>query len=213
MVEPGGSLAGPMLAAFQGYLSRAFRKSLVVINETRLNCLANTRAALDKAFETGAEFAVVAEEDLAVSDDVLEYFTWAQRYRADPDVTAVCAHTFRAGPRSLASAAVRVDWFSPLVWGTWRDRWEEFIRPAWAGAMGNPQGWDLNLRLQIVAEKKVSVFPGRSRSIHRGTTSTMTAAPLAEHFYKASLTNCFQPHYNPQDWREVPRAKEMELVV
>ena len=151
--------------------------------------------------------------NLAVSDDILEYFAWCQRYRSDPEVTTVCAHTYRAGPKSLPGAVIKVDWFSPLVWGTWRSQWENFIRPGWGWAMGNEEAWDLNLRLQIVAEHKVSVFPGPSRSIHRGTTSTLTAAALSEHFYRASLTNNFEPHYQPQYWHEVPRSKELELVV
>ena len=63
MVEPNqpGQAQFPV-AEFQSYLLRHFQSSLVVVDEERLGCLANTRAGLDKAFECGAEFTILAEE-------------------------------------------------------------------------------------------------------------------------------------------------------
>ena len=199
--------------AFCEFLSRNFPGSVVWVNEERLGCLDNTRAAMDKGFGLDAEFVVLAEEDLDVSDDVLEYFAFAQKYRSDENIAAVCAHTYQAGKKSPAHGVFTAHWFSPLVWGTWQPQWEDFIRPLWAGTTGNDQAWDLNLRLQIVRTEKYCAFPGRSRAIHRGVASTLTSALLAEHFYRASLSNCYSPHYDPQDWHEIPRSREYELVV
>lgn len=201
------------VAAFTGFLDRNFPGSTVVLNDDRLGCLENTKAAVDKAFSLGAQFIILAEEDLEVSDDVLEYFTFTQKYAHDENIIAACAHTFQASPKSPADGVVSARWFSPLVWGTWRSQWEKFIRPEWDGLTGNPQAWDLQLRLRIVHGGKWCVFPGRSRAIHRGIASTLTVAVLAEHFYRASLSNCFSPHYGVQDWHEVPRSKEYGLVV
>jgi hypothetical protein len=201
------------LAAFQAFLVRSFKSTQIVVNPTRAGCIENTKMAMNTAFALGAEFAVLAEEDLAVSDDVLEYFAFTQRYASDPGIAAACAHTYQAGKKSPSHGVFSAHWFSPLVWGTWRDKWTDFIRPDWQGLDSNPQAWDLNLRLQIVHADKFCVFPGRSRSIHRGVDSTLTTALLAEHFYKASLSNCFSPSYPPQDWREIPRSREYELVV
>lgn len=202
----------PMME-FKEFLARSFPHYLIVVNEERLGCLDNTRAAMDKSFATGAEFTILAEEDIAVADDVLEYFTWAQRFKDDPEVSSVCAHTFRAAPGTPTGEAVRVRWFSPLVWGTWPDEWKNFIRPEWAGCMGNPQAWDLNYRLQLVHADKYAIFPTNSRSIHIGHSSTLTREPLASYFYNASLTDCYHPPYGPQEWVEVPRTREYKLVV
>jgi len=210
LVEPTTSMD---VGAFSAFLDRNFPGSAVIRNETRLGCLENTKAAVDAAFGLGAEFAILAEEDLEVSDDVLEYFAFTQKYASDENIVAACAHTFQAGPKSPADGVVTAHWFSPLVWGTWRSQWENFIRPDWDGLTGNPQAWDLQLRLRIVHGEKWCVFPGQSRSIHRGIASTLTSTILAEHFYKASLSNCFHPHYAVQDWREVPRSAEYKLVV
>jgi hypothetical protein len=216
------------VAEFRSWCAGKFSRVFIRPNEERLGCLENTRAAADAAFALGADFAVVAEEDITVATDVLEFFTWAQRYADDPEVVAACAHAFRAGPAAPEGAAVRVSWFSPLVWGTWRADWEGFIRPGWGievlaaaarehspvgDSCVNYQGWDLNLRLQIRAAQKYSIFPARSRALHIGETSTLTVPILAEHFYRASLSGCFAPEYKSQEWTEIKREKRLGLIV
>lgn len=212
-VEPGGAMSGTNLAHFEAFLKRSFPSVSVHVNEYVLGCLDNTRRAMRKAFQTGAQFAICAEEDLAVSTDVLEYFTWAQRYRDDSDIQTVCAHTFRSGKHVPPGKAVRIKWFSPLVWGTWQRKWEDFILPDWQGLDTNAQAWDLNLRLQLVHADKFSLFPTQSRSIHRGVVSTLTPGMLAEYYYNASLSNCYHDHYDPQDWAEIPPAEELGMTV
>ncbi len=212
--EPGhppeqvGGTAFPV-AEFKEFLRRCFRSTQVVVNERRLGCFRNTQVTLDRAFAAGAEFAVLAEEDLVVATDVLEYFAWAQRYRDDKQV--VCAHTFVSSARP--EQAVRTSWFSPLVWGTWPDRWQDFIRPGWGGVPANPDAWDACLRSRIIEDRKACIFPALSRSQHIGKVSTLTPGALAEHFYKASISQCFSAHYPPQEYRECPRGPGLRITV
>lgn len=199
------------VAEFREFLHRSFRSAEATVNEARKGCFLNTQSALDLAFARDADFVVLAEEDLVVATDTLEYFAWAQRYRADPQVQAVCSHTFVSA--ALPDQVVRTSWFSPLVWGTWRDRWRDFIRPGWSGVASNPEAWDASLRTQILEARKACIFPALSRSQHIGRVSTLTPGALAEYFYKASISQCFSPAYPPQEYRECPRGPSLQITV
>jgi hypothetical protein len=199
------------VAEFKEFLRRSFASTQVAVNQTRLGCFANTKSTLDLAFAGGSEFAVLAEEDLLVSTDVLEYFTWAQRFKNDPQVQAVCAHSFETSGQP--HQVVRADWFSPLVWGTWPDRWRSFIRPGWGGIPSNPEAWDANMRFLVRNHSQLSVFPAWSRSQHIGRASTLTPGPLAEYFYQGSLSKVFERDYpGPASYTEVPRDS-IRLIV
>jgi GNT-I family len=199
------------VAEFREFLRRSFRSTEVVVNAEHLGCLRNTRQAMALAFSGEPDFAVLAEEDLVVSTDVLEYFTWAQRYAADPAVQAVCSHVFVSNAQP--DQAVRASWFNPLVWGTWPGRWHEYISPGWGGIAGNPDAWDACLRARIREDEKACVFPALSRSQHIGQVSTLTPGALAQHFYSASLSQCFAADYPPQEYRESPRGPALQITV
>lgn len=198
---------------FTQWVHRVFDSAEVEVNDTRLGCLANTRQALRLAFGCGAEFVIVAEEDVRVSDDVLEYFTWARdTYAADEQVVTVCAHakrTERGGPEQV----VRTGWFNPVIWGTWRDRWEQFIAPGWGPYEGNDQAWDHNLRMQIKEAGRCSIYPVRSRSFHIGQTSTLIPGQLSELFYPVSVSESFAEHRESQVYEEVPFTSDLGLLV
>ena len=100
--------------AFWGWARDVFPGCHLLKNGRRLGCMRNTRRAMDFAFgDLGAGFAVLAEEDVRVSPDVLEYFTWASAaYQGDGNLAAVCAHA-KTSENTDLSAATRVPWFSP----------------------------------------------------------------------------------------------------
>jgi hypothetical protein len=200
------------LSEFTAFVKRSFRRAEVVPSEWRRGCMANTARALDGAFKD-ADFVVLAEEDLLAGQDVLEYMGWAAaEFEEDSQVKAVCAHALHSKGDSLAQAA-RVSWFSPLLWGTWGDRWHEYISPGWGPVSENGEGWDQNLRFQIRGNGAVSVFPVRSRSKHIGEISVITAYELAQFFYPNSVSSCFEPAVPPQDYTMVERTPELGLVV
>lgn len=209
-IEPDPSFPA---AEFGGWVERSFAHGRCTVNPERLGVMGNTRQAMDTAFRTGARFAVLAEEDVVVASDALEYFRWAQEaYEADPGIMTVCAHVL-ASQSALASTAVRLPWFSPLVWGTWKARWTEFIEPGWGGVEGNPQGWDVRLRQRLAEAGLESLFPVRSRSLHIGETSTLFKPELAAHMYPGTRSTCFWPDYPAADWREVPVTPDLDMLV
>ncbi len=204
------------LADFTQAVQRAFPGAQVHASRQHLQCLKNTHRALELAFASpGTDFAVVAEEDLEVADDTLEYLAWARdAYAGDENVLAVCAHA-RGSLLDDPAAAARAPWFSPLVWGTWRDRWEHVISPNWKPGVGtgNPQSWDVNIQLLVRDGGYACVFPARSRVLHRGQASTQTAYPLSEYLYGRSVSECYAPHYGPQDYREIEFPAQPGVLV
>lgn len=201
------------IAEFTWWVKRSFASAEVVVADSQLGCLKNTRRAMRLAFARGAEFAILAEEDCQVSTDVLEYFSWARdTYAADEKVTTVCAHSLRTDAGG-EDEVVRNYWFNPIVWGTWKDRWEDFIDPGWGAWEGNAESWDNNLRVQVNVAGRESIFPVRSRSLHTGQTSTLTPGLLAEYFYKGALSSSFTADREPQAYREIPFSRKLGLLV
>jgi hypothetical protein len=199
--------------AFESWARGVFPEVMVYENTRRLGCSANTRQAMGLAFKLGADFAVLAEEDVIVATDVLEYFAWARReYIGHPQVAVACAHTRCSKGEDLAAATL-APWFSPLVWGTWPGLWDSFIRPSWGGIPSNPEAWDANLRVVLGQAGRQCVFPARSRALHIGEQSTFVMGRIAEHMYQLSISDCFEPEVPPQDYREVPFVSVPELLV
>lgn len=144
----------------------------VVVNPEKLGVLVNPWNALNNAFLNGADFVVVAEDDIAVSQDVLEYFEWASiEYEGAKNVLCVNAFSFIGGRPNEVTQHRK---FSPLVWGVWRDRWEQHLRDTWdkdyssGKPDGSEAGWDWNIN-RILQNKQLNVLsPVQSRSDHLG---------------------------------------------
>jgi hypothetical protein len=155
--------------------------------------------ALDTAFTVGegSDFAVLAEDDVLVSDDVLEYFSWAaQRFRREHILT-VCAASFATTcPPDQEQDTVRSGQFCPLVWGTWADRWTAVLRDSWdhdysSGTATQPQcGWDWNIGLRVMGDWQV-IAPAASRSVHIGADGGAHCTPA--HF-PATVAPTFTAH-------------------
>ena len=190
---------------------RAVPVALVTVNPVRLGVLANPWHALEDAFATGADFAVLAEEDIVVSPDALEFFEWCQCYQDDPSVLAVSLHQRDAQPGGLAGVTTaRWDYQGAhmWVWGTWRDRWENLLRDDWDFAYtengGGPleMGWDWKLRNKWCMQEGMRVIaPSMSRAQHIGKYGGAHATPAQ---FAGLKSRCFAGlDVGPQCYTEV----------
>lgn len=143
------------------------------INETVQGVLVNPWNALNTAFEGGADFVVLAEDDVVVSQDTLEYFEWAS-VEYQTSYNTLCLDAFSDNGTGNDNQVQASTAFSPLVWGTWRDRWENTLRDTWDKdySTGNPDGseagWDWNIN-RIIEDQGLHVIrPVNSRSDHIG---------------------------------------------
>lgn len=139
------------------------------------------------------EFLVCSEEDVIVSDDVLTYMTWAGvSFQDTPEVLTVSAHNplgqgWHAWPPPDDSAAdqeaVRFHpQFHPWCWGTWRDRWENTLKPDWdwdatSGTTWGNHGYDWQVCRIMERDGLVSVTPDASRSQNIGEHAGVYANP------------------------------------
>lgn len=198
-LEPVHPLSQFPIGQVRSYMARTFpgHHEITVASEPQ-GCTPNTRRALARAFQV-ADFAILAEEDIEVADDVLEYFAYAQRYQGSPDVLAVCANTREHGDGTEADVFT-APWFSPLVWGTWRGRHDDILAPAWAQ---RDVPWDGTAKEVLSTRQMLGVFPAWSRALHFGESSNMTprSANGPNYFYRQALSNCYRPHYDPQEFR------------
>jgi len=139
-----------------------------IVNSKRLGVLEAPYVGFEGMFSPlmGYDFVVRAEDDLLVSTDILEYFTWAaNQYRKDSEIGAINAYALEHGP---ANTVARVEKFSPLVWGTWADRWNSVIGPTWdhdySTHPGELAGWDWNIYLRVFPQNGLKVIrPEQSR--------------------------------------------------
>lgn len=204
------------VAEFAAWAGTAFPGAVVLPNPTVFGIVKNTMQAFDVAFHLGATLGVMAEEDLVVSADIVDYLAWAAHtYQEDQQVAAVCSHVKSSESRDPA-AAVRVPWFNPLVCGTWKDRWEKVWKPGWRNweeGVPDNTAWDNNLRNVLGSAAKVSIFPTVSRVLHIGELSTTYGPALSDFMYKDSVSSCFAPDWAAPVSREVAFDTVPGLVV
>lgn len=150
----------------------------IIVNPTQYGVLHHPYVGFQRLFEKEYEFVVRAEDDLIVSDDILEYFQWAAHaFRGDDQIATVQAFTHEDGPLEEARLS---EGFSPWLWGTWRNRWLDLIGPTWDhdystfnGHPGNQAGWDWNLNTRIFPEYDLrSIVPKVARADNIGVYGT-----------------------------------------
>jgi hypothetical protein len=180
----------------------AFHRGLtdyeIVVNEEKLGVLEHPYQALDLLFRD-YEFVIRAEDDLIVSDDILEFFEWAAfKFERDPAIATVNAWSDDEGPSNLVEV---FDKFSPLVWGTWSDRWVAWIRPTWDrdystnnGTPMTESGWDWNIQREFGSRVLSTVRPRASRVQNIGEYGTH-ATP--DDFI---ISPSFKRHHSAQKW-------------
>ncbi len=173
--------------------------------------------AANRVFSLGAWFAVFGEEDVLVSDDVLEYMLWAANaYEHREDVFCACAHSVGGQgwdvhePAQDAGAdqnAVRLlPYFNAWGWGTWRERWEQVLRPEWdwngiswqggsSPNYGDKAGYDWNIQDRVLPRYNgLCTVPDASRSQNIGREEGVYST--AESFSFATAQS-FRAHREP----------------
>ncbi len=180
----------------------------IIKNENQLGVLVNPWDGLDKMFEMGYDFVILAEDDIEVSDDILHYFNdLSERHLDDPEVMAICASVYHMWKESKDTEDYfKKQAFSPLVWGVWKDRWYTYLRDTWdknysTGTGGVGGGWDWNIYLRILPKNNMKcIYPVVSRSRHIGKKGIH----MQEKDYHASVAINFNDHNDYKGFKEVP---------
>jgi len=162
-----------------------------------------------------ARAVICAEEDITVSDDVLEYLAWALgRFEADPLAAAVCAHDASGqgwhipgiGQQGIgadqAEVVLAAD-FNPWVWATWAGRKLDFLLGHWdwdatTGPVAWQHGYDWQI-LRLIQQRGLhAVMPSASRSQNIGRDGGYYARP---ELFDQTLSASFRRHRDPVAYR------------
>jgi hypothetical protein len=172
-VEPGEACQESIELINRFICTSELKNSNVWQNDERKGVLENPWNALEESFQD-SDFVVLVEEDILVSFDILEYMDrWRKYYKDDPSVLAICASSFwKSGDPDITYLAQD---FCPLIWGTWKDRWENVLCDTWDldYSTGNPDGsesgWDWHIRRRLLPERQMRcAHPQVARALHIG---------------------------------------------
>ncbi len=181
----------------------------VIENPERYDNLGNPLETARAVFgsDPGVQFLVFAEEDLIVSDDVLDYLAWTdEQFRDDQTVLIACAHTeegasYWADPRDVHLGTRFRCW----IWASWRDRWDTVLEPTWdrTYSTGTPEhpgsGWDHHIDARIIPGGGYrTVLPAASRSQNIGKFEGVHASPGE---YASTLNPSFREVYGLVDYQ------------
>lgn len=161
------------------------------------------------AEDPGTRFVIFGEEDIQVSDDVLQFLLWGRQEAAGRAI-AVCAHNPLGNgwqPAYDDSGAAQDTArfgrsFSPWVWGTWRKTWERVIEPDWdydcaKGPRPDQHGYDW--QMQRITEREGDVLcPDAARSQNIGRDGGVFAHPGK---FAETQAASFREHRQPVSYR------------
>lgn len=188
----------------------------VVFNPEKLGVLVNPWDGLDTSFRTGAQFSVVAEEDLIVSDDVLEYLTWARdEFLDQPRVLGAMCQMQGMFESDDPSEVALVQDFNPWIWGTWTSRWKSVLRDTWdkdySSGGATDGGWDWNIAKRLLPRfDMVMAVTGAARSQNIGKFLGTHASPDD---FEGTQAKTFSNHRDPVQYRVVGDLSDSGEVV
>lgn len=144
----------------------------VILNLEIQGCAKNTWNGFNDLLSK-YNFVILTEDDIIPSTDVLEYFNFLERkYRDDSEIAVISANYEFDGYDQYSVS--RVDIFRGIIWGTWKNIWNSYIRDTWdfdysTGVNGGPSGWDWNLTLRVLPQNNLkTIVPHSARSQHIG---------------------------------------------
>lgn len=161
----------------------SFMPVTVLTADRNLGCNESTKRILSVAFEH-SDYVIHNEEDILLAPDALQYFEWAEQFKADPSILSVAAWRHDSGwlaehgpfpdGQQIETKVTKMGCFHCWGWATWKDRWQNMLAN-WTGNDDQTLSWDVALEAYRVREKLYEVIPFVSRAfnighggIHRG---------------------------------------------
>lgn len=170
-VEP-SEITEKIIEAIHNFKLNINTDVFVILNNERQGCAHNTWNGFDNLLKQ-YNFVILTEDDILPSSDVCKYFNFLERkYRHDDEVMSISANY--EFPNSDPYYVSKIDVFRGQIWGTWKDRWDKYIKDTWdfdysSGEEGGSSGWDWNLTLRVIPNNNLkTVAPHASRSQHIG---------------------------------------------
>ena len=164
-------------------LARSFPLSRkeVVVNPFRLGPHVNTYGALADGFAR-SDYVIALEDDVVPAPDTLKFFQFVDRdYRNNPSCLGGCAYHRGMPPTEDFHKTLRIKWFTPWGWSTWKDRWEEMAAkwPLTAIEIA-ARGWDTVVNHEVRGDR-FQVHPWLARTQNIGAEGGASCPSQAFH--------------------------------
>lgn len=131
----------PGFPAVREVLEKHPLKKELRLNPVRLGCGSNIRAAMDEGFSR-SDYVILLEDDCVPAREFLRFHEFCRaRFADDKNVLNANAYNRHLAPPIRWHLVRRRPTFTPWGWGTWRDRWQTYIRPRWVQP-GQNMTWD-----------------------------------------------------------------------
>lgn len=140
----------------------------IVRHSPKLGVLKHPYVMFDSLFAE-YDFILRTEDDLVVSDGILEYFEYAsETFEHVPDVKTV--HGYNGSPEGEEQVIFAAQGFNPWTFGTWKRAWPE-LKAEWDldystynGVPGNQSGFDWNFNTRVYPKQEwFGIYPEVSR--------------------------------------------------
>ena len=168
---------------------RALTEVYIIGQSPKLGVLKHPYVVMDALFADKYDFVVRTEDDLVVSDGILDYFDYAiGAFQDAHDVKTVHAYTSRETGSEHGLYATQN--FNPWIFGTWAKDWPD-LRDNWDldystynGVPGHQAGFDWNYNTRVYPSNEwYGIYPEVSRvknigewGVH-GTPADLPASP------------------------------------
>lgn len=126
-----------------------------MIMQERLGCGSMIRYCMELGFRI-SDFHIHLEDDTVPSPDCLRWFEWAGQ-NSGSNVLTISAYNQHGGDAPNNSCGYR-NWFTPWGWATWRDRFYQYLAPAWDSSF-----WDGSVQRVREQKNMGELFPHVSR--------------------------------------------------
>jgi len=222
---------GPMQSTQMGLASDSSLRIRIRLDSSRADASPGMHRAIGEAIDSvldapGVNFVILSEEDVVVSDDILEYFDWArERMSENMKLLVACAHNvggngwdaktveqldggvrwaLRDDDTDADQQAVRaLAHFCGWGWGLDRYAWANIIRPKWDwdcnSGGGSDSGYDWNMQLRILSPNgHLALVPDAARTQNIGELGGTYSTP-AIHALQQSLS--FREHREPVEYQ------------
>lgn len=140
-----------------------------ILQKKNLGVLKHPVVIMDRLFRD-YDFVLRTEDDLVVSDGILEYYDHlSEEFAFDERVQTI--HGFSVDDRTDNQNTVSLLYqFNPWVWGTWKHKWInlssnwDYDYSTYEDRPGNKSGFDWNFNLRVYPKNNwFGVFPDVSR--------------------------------------------------
>lgn len=146
----------------------------VEVNIPKLGVGFNHQRAIQKAFDKENAIVIVAEDDVIVSNDILEYYEYAFGNLYESDILMICGHS-HDDPGKSDNIIFKRQYYNPLSWAISKDKWDTVLKDEWSvepfeleeGLI--VEGFDFTIDRRVLKQYEMScIFPLRTRCKHVG---------------------------------------------